>query len=93
VEFGEQAVVRDAIEAFLDVGIQHIFGLKPDEVEDGFNRIMRRTAWSEPVGIGFKHGFPFRFEGEFDQCLHGAVAQRGDAQSKLPLYPNHLRDG
>jgi hypothetical protein len=79
MELGQQAVMRDAVEAFLDVGIQHILGLEPDVVKDGFNRIVGTAARSEPIRVGLELCFPLRFEGQLDQGLPGAVTQGRDA--------------
>jgi hypothetical protein len=39
----------DAVETLSNVGVQTEFGFIPDFIEDGFNRIMTGSSYSEPV--------------------------------------------
>ena len=56
VEFGFQGGVRDAVEAFGDVGVEDEFGFEADEVEDGFNGVVGGASGAKAVGVGFKPG-------------------------------------
>jgi hypothetical protein len=85
MEFGEEGVMIDAVEAFFDVSIQDIFGLFVDARVDGCDRIMAGASWSEAVAIRFELGFPFGFEGELGHCLPCAVLDDGDAQRPFVL--------
>jgi hypothetical protein len=68
------------LEAFFDVSSQRILGLELDVVEDGFDSILGKAPWPEPVAVGFKGGFPFWFEGQFDQGLFSPVLHDGYAR-------------
>ena len=48
------------VEAFFNVGVQGILGFEPDEIEDGFDGILRAASRSKTIGVGFKPGFPLR---------------------------------
>ena len=52
----------DVIEATFNIRVQHIFVLFADITKDGGNRIMGTASWSEPIAVGFKHGFPLGFD-------------------------------
>ena len=58
-QFSKQVVVVDVVEASNDIGVEHVLRLSVDMVEQGCDRIVRRTAWSEPVTVGLELGLPF----------------------------------
>ena len=60
VEFLEQGVVGDAVEAFLDIGVEGVLGLEADEVEDGFDGVVGGAPRAKAVGVGFELRLPFR---------------------------------
>src|SRR5712691_3635805 len=72
--------MRDPRETRGNIRIQHIFGLKADAVEDGFNRIMHATSWTESVTMWFKLRLPFRFQGQLHQRRMCAVQHGRNAQ-------------
>jgi hypothetical protein len=49
IQFVEQCFMVDAVEAFGNVGIKHVFSFLPNCVEYLLNRIMARASWSETV--------------------------------------------
>ena len=53
-----------AVEAFGDVGIQHVLRLELDVVVDRCDRIVGRAARPKAVGVRLELGFPFRFQGQ-----------------------------
>jgi hypothetical protein len=59
-QFLQQGLVVDTVKAFLDVGVQNVFGLQADGVEDCLYRIVCRPSRAKAIGVGFKLGFPFR---------------------------------
>ena len=69
VEFSFECWMRDAFEAFGDVGVQDVFRFETREVENRFECVVRRTSGAEAVGVRFEACLPFRFEGEFDESL------------------------
>ena len=79
-QFSKEVVVIDVVEASGYIRVEHILRLSADVVEDGHDRIMRRTAWSEPITVRLELGLPFGFQPQFHQGLQGSVAHRGDAE-------------
>ena len=73
----------DVVEGPFEIGIEDMFLLLLDRIEDGFDSIMTGTSWLEPVGIGFKSGFPFWLEGEFGEMLPCPFFHDGNAQGTL----------
>src|SRR5712692_12037240 len=73
----------DAVEAFCDVGVEGIFGFMANGRENGGDRIMTGSAWTKSITVGFKAGFPFGFEGRFDQTLQCSIGHHGDAERSL----------
>jgi hypothetical protein len=49
------------VEAFLHIGVQDIFGLEADEVENRFPRIVCCASGTKAIGVWLKPGFPFGF--------------------------------
>jgi hypothetical protein len=70
---------NDVIEGSFELGIEDIFLLLLGRIEDGFDSIMTGTSWSEPIGIGFKSGFPFWLKGEFGEMLPCSFFHDGNA--------------
>jgi hypothetical protein len=58
-----ESVMVDAVEAFGDIGIQHIFGLFTDRDEDRPARIVHRSSGAEPIAVGREPGLPLGFHG------------------------------
>jgi hypothetical protein len=90
----------DAVEAFPDVGVEHILGFVLDVEEDGRDRIVAGAPWPEAVAVGLELGLPFGFQGELHEGLSCAVVQHGDTQGArlcrrvrlwYPHPPNWLR--
>ena len=75
------------IECSFEIGVQDIFCLLLNRVEDRFDRIVTGAPWPEPVGIGFKARFPFGFEGEFGQMLPRTLNHDGNPQGTLLAFP------
>src|SRR5438128_4142115 len=63
--------------------VQYKLGLDSDRSKDGFNGIMDRASWAEPVRVGFETGFPFGLEGQPDERLCGSRAERRNAKRPL----------
>jgi hypothetical protein len=61
-------------------------------VEDGFDGVLGTSPRPEPVTVGFKAGFPFRFERQFDQGLFRPVTQDGDAKRSSFVWITRFRD-
>jgi hypothetical protein len=51
--------MREAVEAFFDVGVQDIFGFLANGRENRRNRIVTGTPWAKPVAIGCEARLPF----------------------------------
>jgi hypothetical protein len=66
VELVEQCVMIYPVEAFRDIGIQHVLLQMRGSVEDCFDGVMTRPPRSEPITVSFKPGFPLWFECKFD---------------------------
>jgi hypothetical protein len=49
VELFKQGASVDSVEAFLDVGVEDVFGFESDVVEDGFYGIVSTAPWPESV--------------------------------------------
>jgi hypothetical protein len=73
----------DAVEAFGNVGIEHILGALLDAFKDGHDRIVAGSAWSKSVAVGLELGFPLGFQCEFDQSLSCSIRQGGNAEGPL----------
>lgn len=73
----------DVVEAIGNVGVEHIFGLFANDIENGCNRIMNRPTWAKTIAIRFKPCLPFGFQSQFCQALMGAIQHGWD--SKWPL--------
>jgi hypothetical protein len=54
------------VEAFRDIGIQHVFLQMGDSVEDCFDGVMTGPPRSKAITVRFKPGFPLWFECKFD---------------------------
>jgi hypothetical protein len=73
----------DIVEGSFQIGVQDIFVLLLDRIEEGFDSIVTGASWSEPVGIGFKASFPFGLKGEFGKMLPCPLSHDGNAQRTL----------
>src|SRR2546426_5612959 len=73
----------DIIEATLYICIEHIFALLSDIDKDCCDSILGTASRSEPIAIGFKHGFPLGFESLLGYCLTCPVEH--DGYSERPL--------
>jgi hypothetical protein len=96
VDFGQEGVVVDAVEAFRDVSIQDVLRLVSDLLKNCLDGIMAGPSRSEAVGVGLETRFPLRFENQLDQRLCCSFGHRGNAQRPLFLraglgypYPTH----
>jgi hypothetical protein len=76
VQLVQDGIVRDSVEAFGEVGVEGVFGLETDEVEDGFDGVVWRTTWAKAVGVGLEPGFPFWFQCQLDQGLKRPIEHR-----------------
>ena len=66
--FGD-AVVTVTAHAPGDIRVQHKFWLIADGVKDGFFGILGAAAWAKSITVGFKVGFPFRFQCQLNEAL------------------------
>lgn len=64
--------MTDSVEAFRDVRVENILRQLTDARENGFNGVVARASWSKAVAVGLELGFPFGFQGEFNQRLPAA---------------------
>ena len=77
------SAVIDALEALFDISLEHVLWGVLDAEKDGSDSIMGGASWPEPVGVGFKLGFPFRFQRQRDQGLPGSIPHGGNAKWTL----------
>jgi hypothetical protein len=49
IELVFQGLSCDVVEAFLDVGVQDVFGFESDVVEDRSYRVVGAASWPEPI--------------------------------------------
>jgi hypothetical protein len=82
-EFSEQGVMRDAVEAFFDGGIQDILGFLANGRENGGNRIVTRAPWAKAITVRFETRLPLTFEGAFHSRVVGSVSHGRHAQWSL----------
>ena len=87
LELVKPALVGDVIVCAFEISVQHIFGLVLHRIEDGFERSETGASWSEPVGMGFKSGFPFGFAGEFGKVLPCPLDHDGNPPGTLLAFP------
>ena len=80
------------VEAFFDVRFQNVLGFQTDVVEDGFDGVLGTTPWPEPVTVGFKTGFPFWFERQFDQVILASLAREGVFDTRNAAEANRWTD-
>ena len=73
----------NAIEAFCQVGVQHIFALEPNTEANGFERVMGAASWSKPIAVWFKAGLPLGFEREFHEGLKCSISHGGNPLTAL----------
>src|SRR5713226_5478713 len=73
----------NAIKAFRNICIQNVFRTLLDALENRFDGIMTGTSRSESVTVRLEPGFPFGFQGEFDQCLPCSVGEGANAERPL----------
>src|SRR5260370_17819617 len=76
----------DVIEATFNIRIKHIFALIAYIVENRCNRIVSTASRSEPIAVGFKQGFPLRFEGWFGYCLTCPIEHNGYSERPLLTF-------
>jgi hypothetical protein len=77
----------NGVEAACDIGVQHIFGLVADPVEDRSSRVMHAPPWAESITVRFKPRLPLRFQCQFHQGLVSAVQHGRNAKRALLLGP------
>jgi hypothetical protein len=82
-EFGEEGVMRDAVKAFFDVGVQDIFGFLANGRENRCNRIVAGTPGAKAIAVGGEARLPFGFQGAFDACVAGSIGHAWDAERSL----------
>jgi hypothetical protein len=71
--------VVDTVETLGDIRVEHIFSFQTDAAKDCFDRIVCGASRAEPIAVRLEFSLPFRFQGEFDQTLSGAIAECRDA--------------
>src|SRR5262249_59142510 len=75
--------MRNAVEAFFDVGVQDIFGFLANGRENRCNRIVAGTPWAKAVAVGFEARLPFGFQGAFDKGVAGSIGPGRGAERSL----------
>ena len=60
-EFGEEGVMRDAVKAFFDVGVQDLFGFLANGRDNRCNRIVAGTPRAKAIAVGCEARLPFGF--------------------------------
>ena len=63
---------------YLEITTKQGDQIETNEVEVGFDSVVGRTSWAEPVGVGLEPGFPFRFQCQLDQGLERPIEHRGN---------------
>ena len=74
MQFVEQCLVIDAVEALGDIGIKHVLGFQSDAAKDGFDRIVAGPSRAEAVAVRLEPSLPFRFHRQLDEGLCRAIA-------------------
>src|SRR3990172_3731470 len=90
VEFCQQCLVVNAVEAFRNVAIQHKLPFVTNAYENGFDCIVTGAPWPEPVTVRFKDRFPFGFQGKLQERLFRSVLHGRDTQGPLYIRRSHL---
>src|SRR5262245_60209003 len=75
--------MRNAVEAFFDVGVQDIFGFLANGRENRCNRIVAGTPGAKAVAVGFEARLPFGFQGAFDKGVAGSIGHGWNAERSL----------
>ena len=86
-KFGEEGVMREAVEAFFDGGVQDILGFLAHGRENRCHRIVTGTPWAKPVAIGFEARLPFRCQRTFNESMAGSIGHGRHTHSTLHQYP------
>ena len=82
-EFSEEGVMREAVEAFFDVGVQDIFGFLAHGRENRCNRSVAGTPGAKAIAVGFEARLPFGCQGAFDEGVAGSIGHGWDAEWSL----------
>jgi hypothetical protein len=77
LQFGEQGLVGDVIEAALDVRIQDELGLLDDGQIDRFDGIVAATPGPKAVAVRLEARFPLWLQSEGDKRSFGAPGPTG----------------
>ena len=75
--------MRDAVEAFFDVGIQDVLGFLANGRENRRNRIVTGPPGAKAIAVGFEACLPFRFQHAFNESLAGSIGHGRDAERSL----------
>ena len=75
--------MRNAVEAFFDIGVQNVLGFLANGRENRRNRIVTGTPWAKAIAVGFEACLPFRFQHAFDESLAGSIGHGRDAERSL----------
>lgn len=75
--------MRDAVEAFFDVGVQDIFGFLANGRENRCNRIVAGAPGAKAIAVGCEARLPCGFQGAFNECVTGSIGHGWDAERSL----------
>jgi hypothetical protein len=82
--------VRNRIEIAFEIRVIHRLIPGLDVTAYFLQRLVSRTAWTEPIGTIFKVSFEDRLQDQQGRHLHHSVPHRRDSQR--PQFPIRLRD-
>lgn len=82
-EFGEEGVMREAVKAFFDVGVQDLCGFLAHGRESRGNRLVAGTPGAKALAVGFEARLPFGFQGAFHEGVAGSLGHGWDAERSL----------
>jgi hypothetical protein len=71
------------VECALYVRVENILGFLLDREDNCSHGILTTSSGTKAITVGFKLGFPFRFEGHFYQCLLAAFLHGRNAEWTL----------
>jgi hypothetical protein len=92
LNLSDQRLVRDLIEARLDVGIEHPRPAPVDRPSDGLQSMMRRTLRAKPVAARKEVSLEDRLEHDLRCRHHYPVGDRWDPERPQLTWPPGFRD-
>ena len=75
--------MREAVEAFFDVGVQDVLGFLANGRENRRNRIVTGAPGAKAIAVGFEARLPFRFQHAFDESMAGSIGHGRNTKRSL----------